>query len=76
MGSAIFALRVASAAVLAPIAIAGAYVGGWVFLALCAIAAGAILWEWTVLASGRADAGMLASGIGGIARGRGICGHE
>ena len=40
-------LRVASAAVLAPIALAVAYVGGWLFLALCAIAAGGILWEWT-----------------------------
>ena len=38
-------LRVASAAVLAPVTLAIAYVGGWIFYALCAVAVGGILWE-------------------------------
>jgi phosphatidate cytidylyltransferase len=49
------ALRVASAAVLAPVTLAVTYVGGWIFYILCAIAAGGILWEWVSLASHRAD---------------------
>jgi phosphatidate cytidylyltransferase len=49
-------LRVASAAVLAPVAVAITYAGGWIFLLLCTTAAGIVLWEWTALASRRADA--------------------
>ena len=55
-------LRVASAAVLAPITLAVTYVGGWIFFVLCAIAAGGILWEWVSLASHRADPRVLAPG--------------
>ena len=55
-------LRVASAAVLAPVTLAITYVGGWIFYALCAIAAGGILWEWVSLASHRADPRVLAPG--------------
>lgn len=40
-------LRVASALVLAPLAIVVAYVGGWPFDAFWGIGAVAILWEWT-----------------------------
>lgn len=60
------ALRMASAAVLTPVAIAGIYVGGWPFLVLCGFAAGAILWEWTVLASGWSDPRILVPGFGGL----------
>lgn len=56
------ALRVASAAVLAPVTLAITYVGGWIFYVLCAIAAGGILWEWVSLASHRADPRVLAPG--------------
>jgi phosphatidate cytidylyltransferase len=56
------ALRVASAAVLAPVTLAVAYVGGWIFYILCATAAGGILWEWVSLASHRADPRVLAPG--------------
>jgi phosphatidate cytidylyltransferase len=38
--------RVLSALVLAPIAIAAVYFGGWLFAAFWAIAAAAVLWEW------------------------------
>jgi len=47
-------LRVISAAVLAPIVLAIAYLGGWVFLILCGLAAAGIFWEWTHLIAGRA----------------------
>jgi phosphatidate cytidylyltransferase len=43
------ALRVGSAAVLAPFTLICAYVDGWLFLALCAAAAATVFWEWTHL---------------------------
>jgi phosphatidate cytidylyltransferase len=55
-------LRAASASVLAPLALAITYVGGWPFLALCTLAAGCILWEWTALVSRRADPRILSPG--------------
>ena len=42
-------LRVASAAVLAPVAVATAYWGGWPFIAFWALAAIGIFWEWIEL---------------------------
>jgi len=60
------ALRAASAAVLVPFAIAVAYFGGWLLLAVCAIAAAAILWEWTVLVCDRADPRILVPGLVGL----------
>jgi phosphatidate cytidylyltransferase len=48
MGSEL-ALRIGSAAVLVPLALGSAYVGGAVFLAFWAAAASIILWEWTAL---------------------------
>jgi phosphatidate cytidylyltransferase len=42
-------LRVASAAVLAPLTIVAAYVGGWPFVIFWAAAAIGIFWEWTSL---------------------------
>lgn len=59
-------LRVGSALVLAPIALAAAYVGGWVFLILCAIGSGGILWEWTRLTTSRSDPRVLASGCAAL----------
>lgn len=61
-GSSNLKLRIASAAVLAPIVLAITYVGGWVFFALCTVAAGGILWEWTSLVARRADARILTPG--------------
>jgi phosphatidate cytidylyltransferase len=55
--------RIASAAVLAPIALAGAYMGGWVFYILCGLTAGVILWEWTGLATGGSDGKILLPGL-------------
>ena len=45
-------LRIVSAAVLGPIAIAAAYFGGWSFAVFWAAAAAAVLWEWTKLVTG------------------------
>ena len=61
-GSGNLTLRVVSAAVLAPMVLAITYAGGWVFLALCAVAAGAVLWEWMSLVSRDADPRLLAPG--------------
>ncbi len=60
-GASNLALRVASAAVLAPTVLAITYVGGWPFLVLCALAAAGILWEWTRLTA-KANARNLAPG--------------
>jgi phosphatidate cytidylyltransferase len=56
-------LRFASAAVLAPIALAAAYAGGWYFLFLCWLSAAGILWEWTRLVTGRSDLRILLPGL-------------
>lgn len=48
------ALRVASAAVLGPVAVAAAYLGGVPFALFWAAAAIAVAWEWTRMVSGSA----------------------
>ena len=45
-------LRIASAVVMAPVALFAAYVGGWPFALFWAAAAVAVLWEWTSLVKG------------------------
>jgi len=52
--------------VLAPVAVAGAYFGGWLFLALCALAAGIILWEWTSLVFRGTDPRIFAPGLAAL----------
>jgi phosphatidate cytidylyltransferase len=47
--------RTASALVLAPLAIAVALWGGWLFATACAITAVIVVWEWTVLVARAAD---------------------
>jgi phosphatidate cytidylyltransferase len=56
-------LRVASAAVLGPVVLVLAYIGGWLFFLLCAAAAAGILWEWTRLVADNADARILLPGF-------------
>jgi phosphatidate cytidylyltransferase len=60
-------LRVASAAVLGPLVLVFAYLGGWLFFLLCAAAAAGILWEWTKLVADGADARILLPGFAGLA---------
>lgn len=45
-------LRIASAGVLMPLALAATYYGGWAFALMWAVAAVAVLWEWTRLVNG------------------------
>ncbi len=47
------ALRVASAVVLAPVALLAAWYGGWLFALFWGVAAIAVLWEWITLVAGR-----------------------
>ena len=46
------ALRVVSAAILAPLALLTAYYGGWSFALFWGVAALAVLWEWIALVAG------------------------
>ena len=55
------ALRIVSAAVMAPLALLAAYLGGWPFALFWGLAASAVLWEWTTLVTG---AGWIVGGIG------------
>ncbi len=67
-------LRIASAVVLAPVVLVCTYVGGWLFVALCAVAAGGILWEWTSLIVGRADLRILVLGLAALLAGMAFAG--
>jgi phosphatidate cytidylyltransferase len=62
-------LRVISAAVLAPAVLACTYAGGWLFFALCAAAAGVVLWEWTSLVAGSGDLRILTPGLAALLAG-------
>jgi phosphatidate cytidylyltransferase len=55
-------LRIASAAVLIPVALAFAYWGGWPFLILCVLCAGGIMWEWARLVADGSDPRILVPG--------------
>jgi phosphatidate cytidylyltransferase len=65
-GASNLALRVASVAVLAPVVLGATFADGWIFLALCTIGAGGILWEWTALVAQRADPRILAPGLAAL----------
>lgn len=54
-------LRIASAAVMAPLALWAAYIGGWPFALFWALAAIAVLWEWITLVAGRHNRLMFSS---------------
>jgi phosphatidate cytidylyltransferase len=60
------ALRVASALVLAPLAIGAAYVGGWPFAGFWGIAALAVLWEWGTLVAGSDRQPVLLAGAASV----------
>jgi phosphatidate cytidylyltransferase len=67
--------RLASALVLAPVAIAAAYIGGWLFVCIFGAAAIVILWEWTVLAFGDAEPRVLAPGTMSMLLAAGLAGE-
>jgi phosphatidate cytidylyltransferase len=58
-----FKRRVASALVLAPAGILVTYIGGWLFLCVCLIAAAIILWEWTALVVRTEDVRIVLPGV-------------
>lgn len=60
-------LRIASAAVMAPVAIGAAYAGGLPFAAFWGAAAIAVLWEWTALVAGPNHRLVFSSGAGALA---------
>ena len=66
-GSNELTLRVASALVLAPLALAIAYVGGWPFAVFWGIGAVAILWEWTNLVARSHRGAVFATGVVALA---------
>jgi phosphatidate cytidylyltransferase len=61
------ALRIASAAVMAPLALLTAYFGGWPFALFWGAASIAVLWEWTTLVVGPGYRLMFSSSAGAIA---------
>ena len=61
------ALRVGSALVLVPLAIATAYVGDWPFAVLWGAAAMGVLWEWTTLVAGSDWRSVLMAGAASLA---------
>ncbi len=69
-------LRVISAAVLAPAVLACTYAGGWIFFALCAAAAGVVLWEWTSLVAGSGDLRILTPGLAALLAGMLLVGFD
>ncbi len=56
------ALRIGASIVLAPLAVAVAYLGGWPFIAFWGAAALIILWEWSSLVAGRDRRAVLMTG--------------
>lgn len=65
--------RILSTLVLAPVALGAAWLGGWAFVALAALAAALLAWEWSRLALGGFGVrglGLAAVGVSGAALGR------
>src|SRR5436190_41211 len=56
-------LRVMSSAVLAPVAIGIAYLGGWPFAVFWTAAAAAVWWEWTRIVHPAGHQGVLITGL-------------
>ena len=71
-----FARRVWSALALVPIGLVAAYLGGWLFLLVCAIAAGIMLWEWTSLVVRSADPRILVPGMAALAAAAAFAGER
>lgn len=59
-------IRAGSAAVLAPLAIAGLWLGGWYFMALMGAAAALLAWEWAKMTAPGASKWMAAAVAAGI----------
>jgi len=62
-----FALRIFSALLLIPLALAAAYAGGWPFALFWGAAAIGVLWEWIALMSGTDRTSLLFAGAAALA---------
>lgn len=60
-------LRIASAAVMIPLALGAAYVDGWFFAIFWGAAAIAVLWEWIALVAGRGQKATFSAGASALA---------
>jgi phosphatidate cytidylyltransferase len=67
-------LRILSAIVLAPLAIAIAYLGGWPFVTFWGIAAIGVWWEWSRLVAGPAARSTFTAGVIGLVLAFGLAG--
>lgn len=67
-------LRVVSALVLAPLAIATAWFGGWPFAAFWGLAAAGVSWEWTTIVAPAAARLVMLTGFGALALALGLSG--
>lgn len=67
LGECELCLRVGSALVLVPLALGSAYLGGPPFLAVWALAAAIVLWEWTTVVGEPGRAPILAAGAAAFA---------
>jgi phosphatidate cytidylyltransferase len=70
------ALRIGSALVLAPLAIGTAYLGGWPFKLLWALAAIGVFWEWSALVAGRERRTVVMVGAAALALAFVLAGNE
>lgn len=70
------ALRIASALVLAPLAIGTAYLGGWPFVVFWGVAALIVFWEWTSLMGGADRRPVLMAGGAGLALALALAGAD
>jgi phosphatidate cytidylyltransferase len=68
--------RLASALVLAPIAIGAAYLGGWLFVCVCALASGVVFWEWTSLVVRGTDPRIFAPGVAALLAAMALAGEK
>jgi phosphatidate cytidylyltransferase len=71
-GSRNLLIRVAAASVLAPLAIAAAYAGGWWWIALVTIAAIGLFVEWLMVVGSSRETGAIAAGATALAL-AGLC---
>lgn len=62
-------MRVVSSLVMAPLAVAAAWFGGWIFLAFWAAAAALVLWEWDTLVCAHDRNSVLTMGVATLAGG-------
>lgn len=60
------ALRIASGLIMAPLAVAIAYVGGWPFAVFWCLAAVGVVWEWSRLVAGAASLPAFAGGVAAL----------